>query len=82
MFQEYDGGYWLNIQPSINKGLDDNRKLLEATEFIGRWNDIVVHARWTTQRWLVQSLGQWGGENLLLWENHVVQRSLFQVRNL
>ena len=47
MFQEYDGGYWLNIQPSINKGLDDNRKLLEATEFVGRWNDIVVHARWT-----------------------------------
>ena len=47
MFQEYEGGYWLNIKPSINKGLDDDRKLLEAKEFIGKWNDIVVHARWT-----------------------------------
>ena len=47
MFQEYSGGYWLNIQPTINKGLDDDRKLLEAKEFIGKWNDIVVHARWT-----------------------------------
>ena len=47
MFQEYSGGYWLNIQPSINKGLDDDRKLLEPKEFIGKWNDIVVHARWT-----------------------------------
>ena len=46
MFQEYGGGYWLNIQPPI-KGYDDNRRLLEAKEFIGKWNDIVVHARWT-----------------------------------
>ena len=46
MFQEYDGGYWLNIQPPI-RGYDDNRKLLESEEFVGRWNDIVVHARWT-----------------------------------
>jgi len=46
MFQEYGGGYWFNIQPPI-KGYDDNRKLLEANEFIGKWNDIVVHARWT-----------------------------------
>jgi hypothetical protein len=46
MFQEYDGGYWLNIQPPI-KRFDDDRKLLEAKEFIGKWNDIVVYARWT-----------------------------------
>ena len=46
MFQEYGGGYWLNIQPPIT-GYDDNRKLLETKEFIGKWNDIVVHARWT-----------------------------------
>jgi hypothetical protein len=46
LFQEYGGGYWLNIQPPI-KGYDDDRKLLEAKEFIGNWNDIVVHARWT-----------------------------------
>jgi hypothetical protein len=46
MFQEYGGGYWLNIQSPIT-GYDDNRKLLESQEFIGKWNDIVVHARWT-----------------------------------
>ena len=49
MFQEYGGGYWLNIQPSI-KGYDDNRKLLEANKFVGKWNDIVVHARWTKKK--------------------------------
>jgi len=49
MFQEFDGGYWLNIQPNINKGIDDDRKLLESKEFVGKWNDIVVHARWTKQ---------------------------------
>jgi len=46
MFQEYGGGYWLNIQSAI-KGYDDDRKLLGPKEFVGRWNDIVVHARWT-----------------------------------
>ena len=45
MFQEYGGGYWLHIQPRM--GAYSNRKLLEAEEFIGKWNDIVVHARWT-----------------------------------
>ncbi|MDP7489592.1 MAG: heparin lyase I family protein [Arenicellales bacterium] len=47
MFQEYSGGYWLNIQPAITGHVDHNRKLLEAKDFIGKWNDIVVHARWT-----------------------------------
>ncbi len=46
MFQEYGGGYWLNIQPTI-LGYDDNYRLLEVDKFVGKWNDIVVHARWS-----------------------------------
>jgi len=51
MFQEFWGGYWLNILPAITEKVtytsDDNRNLLEPEDFIGKWNDIVVHARWT-----------------------------------
>jgi len=46
MFQEYGGGYWLNIQPVI-MGYDDDYRLLEVDEFVGKWNEIVVHARWS-----------------------------------
>lgn len=46
MFQEFGGGYHLNIQPVI-AGFNDDHPLLSAAEFVGKWNDIVVHARWT-----------------------------------
>jgi len=46
MFQEFGGGYYMNIQPPIKRH-NARRKLLEEHEFVGKWNDIVVHARWT-----------------------------------
>ena len=46
MFQEHAGGYHLNVQPVI-AGSDRRYPLLSASEFVGKWNDIVVHARWT-----------------------------------
>lgn len=49
MFQEFGGGYHLNIQPPI-AGYNDTRQLLSEDEFVGKWADIVVHARWSGGR--------------------------------
>lgn len=46
LFQEHAGGYHLNVQPVV-AGSDRRYPLLSASEFVGKWNDIVVHARWT-----------------------------------
>ena len=65
MFNEYGGGYWLQIDAPL-QGFEDDRKLLEPKEFIGKWNDIVVHARWTKKDdSLAQSLDKWRREDLL-----------------
>lgn len=46
MFAEVDGGYWFRVHKHV-AGYKELTRLLEAEEFIGKWNDIVVHARWT-----------------------------------
>ena len=46
LFQEYAGGYHLNVQ-AIVAGSARRYPLLQASEFVGKWNDVVVHAQWT-----------------------------------
>ena len=46
MFRNKDGGYYVNRQKHLGRGYGFDRILGDA-DMRGRWNDIVVHARWT-----------------------------------
>ena len=50
MFREYEGGYWLHIDNQLIGYGEQNLNLLNPGEFVGRWNDIVVNAGWTTKK--------------------------------
>ena len=57
MFWDHTGGYWMIIHkkmgnpnnlPSRDSGSKFNAKrLLSEEEVLGKWNDIIVHARWS-----------------------------------
>ena len=50
MFNEHEGGYWLSIDEQLIDYGEQNINLLRAQDFVGRWNDIVVHIRWTKKK--------------------------------
>ena len=50
MFNEHEGGYWLSIDEQLIGYGEQNLKLLSAQDFVGRWNDIVVHTRWPKRK--------------------------------
>ena len=45
MFQNHNGGYHLDRQ--FNYRTINHMKLLEQEDMLGRWNDIIVNAKWT-----------------------------------
>ena len=47
MFAEFDGGYWYWMHSHV-RGYREVIQLLEPDEFIGKWNDIVVQAHWSS----------------------------------
>ena len=47
MFNEHGGGYRLSIDQQLIGYGEKTIRLLSAQDFVGRWNDIVVHAHWT-----------------------------------
>ena len=49
MFNEHNGGLWLRIHKNIG-GYEEMTPLLKPEKFIGKWNDIVVHAHWSRKQ--------------------------------
>ena len=46
MFQNYDGGYWLDIHQTVGaKG--KYYLLISEEELRGQWYDIIVNAKWS-----------------------------------
>ena len=49
-FKEIDGGYWVVPKSVITGKLGKPLPLVGREEFIGYWNDIVVHAKWSFKK--------------------------------
>lgn len=47
MFQNYSGGYWLDMDQTVGE-VSGYKKLIDKSDFRGKWHDIVVHAKWCT----------------------------------
>ncbi len=45
MFQNHNGGYWVDNQTSGSTV--EKKKIFSDSEMRGKWNDIIIHAKWT-----------------------------------
>ena len=43
------GGYWIDVDRYIS-GYNKQSKLLDKSEMYGKWNDILVNAKWTHKK--------------------------------
>ena len=47
--KEDGGGYWIEVDEYVG-GDNTPKKLLDKTEMFGKWNDILVNAKWTHKK--------------------------------